>query len=233
MIIESVMLRYLLLINFNKIATDFWHFCLFYRCATVLTSYYEDMRFFIDHIEKFKLRMCLYFLGDNLRKVINKLESADNRSRSKANKFMVLHWNNSEIIDTTYEAISMPPCELYYDYVNKTNVCRYEITPVSIFYNKIVMGDKKLPDTLFHTLGKLHIESVNSIFEIYNKQGFADKIDGLTALDRANPKTKEDYYNEVACQWLNEHQEVYQTKENSRSWIHSEGSYKEIYIGGL
>lgn len=215
----------------------------FRRCATVLTSHREDMRFFIDHIERFKLRMNLYFLGDNLQKVINKLEGVNKSSNNistnkgklllKPSKYFVLHWNNSEIIDSSYEAITMPPCELYFDMKNQTNVCRYEITPVSIFYNRFIIGNEN-PGPIFKTLAKVNIDSVQSIFEIYRK--FDEKLKTLNLLTMVKENFTESihgYYNDIACQWLNKHKEVYQVGAE-KSWIHSEeNTFREVFIGGL
>lgn len=200
------------------------------------------MRFFIDHIEKFKLRMNLYFLGDNLQKVINKLESVNMSSNNKVkmllktNKYFVLHWNNSEIIDSSYEAITMPPCELYFNMKNRTNVCRYEITPVSIFYNRFIIGNEN-PGPIFKTLDKVNVPSVHSIYDIYRNRGFDKKIEELNLLTMVKEnftETVEEYYNDIACQWLNDHKEVYQLNKTEKSWIYlDENTTREISIGGL
>lgn len=189
--------------------------------------------------------MSLYFLGDNLRKVINNLEIVNKSSnitgsRVKAAKFLVLHWNNSEIIDNSYVAVTMPACELYFDFKKRTNVCRYEITPVSIFYNSLVMGNAKNPTPLFNTLGKVHISSIQSVYEIYNKHIYASQIDNLTLQfgsdnEKELIEKKEEYYNEIACEWLKHHSEVWSRHKNNTdsTWISFKQSDKKIIIGAL
>lgn len=186
--------------------------------------------------------MSLYFLGDNLRRVINNLEivnkssSRTKNNRVKAAKFFVLHWNNSEIIDNSYAAVTMPPCELYFDFGKRENVCRYEITPVSILYNNLVMGSPKNPTALFHTLGKVHIDSIQSVFEIYNQ--YVNQIENLRQQiedEQELIEAKEDFYNQIACEWLQKNPEVWSIgkDDNKKSWISLKQNDKKIMIGAL
>lgn len=188
--------------------------------------------------------MSLYFLGDNLRRVINNLETVNKSSiatknnQVKAAKFFVLHWNNSEIIDNSYAAVTMPPCELYFDFEKRENVCRYEITPVSIFYNSLVMGSPKNPTTLYNTLGKVHIDSIHSVYAIYNR--YVNQIENLTQqIDNDDEQkfieAKEEFYNQIACEWLQKNPEVWSIDKEKpeKTWISLKQNDKKIMIGAL
>lgn len=109
-------------------------------CATVLTSHYYDTKFFVQHVELFKLKMKVYFLGDNLkfsaRKLVDIIKNSNLTSRKRTEKlFLVLHWTPSEIIDGSeqYDVLAMPKCELY---KNFNTSCKYEANSIAIYYNE-------------------------------------------------------------------------------------------------
>lgn len=109
-------------------------------CATVLTSHYDDMKFFIRHVEILKLKMKVHFLGDNLKTSIKQLSNVITSGKKKNNQtqyFLVLHWTPSEIIDGIYQFddVGMPKCELYK--TPKTS-CKYEANSIATFFNDII-----------------------------------------------------------------------------------------------
>lgn len=117
-------------------------------CATVFTSHYYDTRFFIQHIEALKLKMKVYFLGDNLKQSVRKLVTIIKNSRKldsskKIDKlFMVLHWTPSEIIDGNdqFEEVTMPKCELY---KNANISCKFEANSVAVYFNEIIAKESE------------------------------------------------------------------------------------------
>ena len=208
-------------------------------CVIVLTSFYNDTKFFIDHIDEFKFKLKVYFLGDRLIKVINDINDRNFKMmktglKQPLNQHLVLHWTPSEIIDNPtlhFESVEMPKCELY---LNENRTCRYEIVPV-----KTVINDLAKKSSVFYELmNNVHFPSVKPLLNIYHK--FLPEIETLR-LNRKiemfdGPQSKnesiENIYNKIACLWLQENPEVYSTHEIER-WINVLESEIEISIGGL
>ena len=203
------------------------------RCATVLTSHYSDMKFFIDHVNSLKLRMIVYFLGDQLPQVIKNLQAVNSNanltSKIQPTKFLVLHWQVSEIINgkTKYLPIEMPKCEVY---KTEKNSCRYNIISVSTYFN-----DKaQKSEDLIEIMKKFHFPSLRPILDIY--QSLSQDIYNEQKVhkdEEEEMKEKvENIYNQVACKWLQKNPNVYQI-EHEDSWIKLRDVDQEISIGGM
>jgi hypothetical protein len=208
-------------------------------CANVFTSYYTDTKFFIDHIDKFKLKMKIYFLGDQLTKVINKFNDRNGKIMKTGLKqpllrFLVLHWIPSEIINNPemqFEAVEMPKCELY---LTETLTCRYEVIPVSTFMN----SEAKKSEGLSYLMTRVNFLSMKPIIDIYHK--FWPRIEKLQLNrevqkvkdDQSDNETLEDIYNEIACNWLQENPKIYSMNQRD-TWIGTLSKDVDVYIGGL
>lgn len=188
-------------------------------CATVLTSHETDTGFFKKHIKLFNLRMNVYFLGSNLASILDKLLSKENipsqiskNLNLKTTRFLVLHWNNSEIIDDSYQSVLMPPCEIY---ANNETVCRYDTTPVSIYYNT------RVPHSLAEVLNKIEIDSLTSVYEYYRIVEKKAWIFTNETFPGTYKKNKTQIYDEVACKWLQHNPEVYNNTYvvDKKSWV--------------
>lgn len=120
----------------------------------------------------------------------------------------------------------MPSCELY---KNKKNSCRYDIIPVSIYFNKEV----KESDDLMEIIKVLHFPSLKSVIDIYGS--YVPDIDKIYMQIKANEETTEsveDYYNEIACKWLQQNPNFYDLSHED-SWIKKPYERREISIGGM
>lgn len=182
--------------------------------------------------------MNVYFLGKKLPEAIRQLNvfnDMKSQARKPVIKYLVLHWMPSEIINGTmknngskikFQPIEMPKCELY-----KTNDfttrCQYDIMSVSIFYNKLV----KDSDDLLDITRRIHFTSLVPIFDIYsnriNELYLSQKLANLSASEDI-----EDYYNQIACQWLQENEDVY-TVGSQNSWLPMSHGGRKISIGGM
>lgn len=181
--------------------------------------------------------MNVYFLGDRLYEVVRLLNSILKINVNKLKKtvspnFLVFHFTPSEIIDGSiqYKPIQMPKCELY---KNETNNCRYEIIPVSAYFN----DDVKKSEDLIEILRRFHFRSMKPLIEMYDR--YAPEIEKIYMQKKANEEVTEsveDYYNKIACKWLQQNKQVY-TIGNKESWIRNPDgqtdSQMEISIGGM
>lgn len=208
-------------------------------CAVVLTSFYNDTRFFIDHVNKFKLKLKVFFLGDRLSKAIKGFKDRNDifsktGSKQVPLRFLVLHWTPSEIIDDPslkFETVEMPKCELY---ESSTTTCRYEIIPVLTFFNAKAKASEGLSDLM----STVQFTSLKPIIEIYHQ--FVPRIEKLQLSAKFNKlhsqnnenETLETIYNEVACKWLQENEHVY-SLNTPGTWIRTIDTDIEISIGGM
>jgi hypothetical protein len=176
--------------------------------------------------------MKVYFLGRKLPETIRLLNAVidmNNKTKRAVSKYLVYHWTPSEITSgsTKYRRVEMPSCELYKN--GTENSCRYEILPVLIFFNERV----KESDELLDIIKRLHFSSLSSLIEIY--EDFVPKIEQIYLKQLANERTEEsveDFYNEIACQWLQQNPKVYNIG-NEESWIQTSTDTREISIGGM
>lgn len=203
------------------------------RCVAVLTSHYDDTKFFIEHVKALKLKTIVYFLGEKLPETIRLLNliniNLNNKTRKNfPTKYLVFHWTPSEIVNGTinYNRVAMPSCELY---KNEENSCRYDIIPVSIYFNEKV----KESDDLMDIIRRLHFPSLKPMIDIY--ESYVQEIAKISLKKKANEEVSEsveDYYNQIACKWLQENNNVYNIGHRD-SWIKKSDDRREISIGGM
>lgn len=204
------------------------------RCVAVLTSHYDDTKFFIEHVKALKLKMNVYFLGEKLPesiRLLNSIVSINMNNKTKKNfatKYLVFHWTPSEIVNGTinYKPVTMPCCELY---KNDTNSCRYDIIPVSIYFNEKV----KESDDLMDIIRRLHFPSLKPMIEIY--ESYVQEIEKIYMQKKANEEVSEsveDYFNTIACRWVQENVNVYNVGHKD-SWIKKTDDRREISVGGM
>lgn len=206
-----------------------------FRCVAVLTSHYDDTKFFIEHVNRARLKITIYFLGDNLGRAIrllNAIVSLNTNNKTRKNvptKYLVFHWTPSEIINGSiiYTPVVMPRCELY---KNDTEMsCRYDVIPVSIYFNDKV----KDSDDLMDIIRRLHFPSLKPMIDIY--ESYVPEIEKIYMKRKANEKVSEsveDYYNQIACRWLQDNKNVYNVGHKD-SWIKKSDDRREISIGGM
>lgn len=142
-------------------------------------------------------------------------------------KYLVFHWTPSEIIDTTkYRPVTMPSCDLY---KNETNNCRYDLIPVSVYFNDRV----KESDELMDVMRRLHFSSLQPLLDLYGREAFEiQKLYINKIVHEDSTESLEGFYNKIACKWLQENQEVYSIGDKN-SWIKKSTDLKEISIGGM
>lgn len=155
----------------------------------------------------------------------------NNKTRKNFNKkFLVLHWTPSEIVSgsTKYLPVAMPSCELYK--IDSTNSCRYDIIPVSIRYNDPVRNS----DELMQLIRMMHFQSLKPLIDLYEALMPIDEKVFLNRMVKEEEATEsvEDYYNKIACKWLQENKNVY-TVGHKESWIRKSNEPREISIGGM
>lgn len=177
--------------------------------------------------------MNIYFLGEKLPEVIRLFNSIVNinlNNKTKKNvpsKYLVFHWTQSEIINGSikYKPVAMPCCELY---KNSTNNCRYDIIPVSIYFNDKV----KESDDLMDIIRRLKFPSMKPMFNLY--EDYVKEIEKIYMQRIANQEASEieDVYNQIACKWLQQNRNVYNIGHKD-SWIKKIDDRREISIGGM
>lgn len=204
-------------------------------CAIILTSHYFDTSFFIRVADALKLKVKIYFLGDDLKRKIKDFSDLINTNRSKK-IFLVLHWTPSEIIDgnVRYTSIDLPKCEVLKS-INENLSCKFDANIVSICYNYEL---KKASPEFELLLYKVRFKSIKKLIEMYDER-YLTKIDQHKSNynipdELASPEEKrkaiEEIYNEIACEYLMNEPDYYDI--NSDSWL-NEISDITIYVGGM
>lgn len=120
----------------------------------------------------------------------------------------------------------MPNCALY---KNESNNCRYDLIPVSIYFNEKVRESEDLMDIL----RRFKFNSMKPIIDLY--ETYADRIENLQLqkiIEETSTVTREDYYNQIACKWLQENPNVYHIG-NPDAWLQKTDERREISIGGM
>lgn len=212
-------------------------------CAGLLTSDFESMNYVIEHVKEFELKLKVYFLGHNLKRVLVELKniySTKPKYVRNGSNFLVLHFTPSEIISGQrlgkFFPITMPRCEE----IQTKNItgCKYELTPLM-----------KLSCNLFsiHTDYGHQALLRFSFFENQTKQliehyeNYEDQINDLKTQQSQilsnDPnvnfvlldyrKNISNIYNRIACEWLKDNKEVYQ------QWIPKGEPTITIKIGGI
>lgn len=208
-------------------------------CAVVLTSHFIDTSFIVRHIELLKLKMKVYFLSDNLKESIRNLSQIiTNLSKTRRNTprqlFLVLHWTPSEIIDGSdqFDEVVMPKCELY---KTPETSCKYEANLVSIYFNDHItnenLGMKNMMENIqFQSLKpiiKIYENYYSRIEKIRRYNSLSDELKGIS--DQG--ETVDDVYNDIACQWLKENNQVYEI-DSQKKWYNLMGN-TQITISGM
>lgn len=200
-------------------------------CAIVLTSHYIDCSYFIRIAEALELKVKIYFLGDDLKRIVKYFTEFNFQKRPKQ-FFFVLHWTPSEIIDgmTKFRTIDLPKCEILKN-LNENISCKFDPNTVSIAYN----DNLKTSDPDFESLLKrIHFKSVRRLIEMYDEK-FLSKFDPnkgntqipddlISASERR--EAVEEGYNQIACEYLKSEPEYFNITGDF-SWL----EYKdEIFI---
>ncbi|KAG5675764.1 hypothetical protein PVAND_005641 [Polypedilum vanderplanki] len=181
------------------------------KCALVLTSYYTDTNFFLRHIEKFRLKMIVYFVGDLLKETIQNLSKLI-LVEKLSKKFLVLHWTPSEIIDGSieFDEIIMPKCE---DYKNENTSCKFEANSMAIFFNKVLADSN-----LLEIVQNVKFKSLKTIIKDYYEPRYNQKLKNIYRIKAIESdifkiteyeKEIEEEYNKIACSWLKNNTYVY------------------------
>lgn len=132
----------------------------------------------------------------------------------KRQKYIILHWKPSELIDNdrfNYEMLAMPQCE---DMAQSPVPCVYELTPILKFVSPKLWTSM---EPLIWSLNKgIDYNDLMYIFSAYNRMTMAFTLDPLqTADDRLNVRailsandryfvnesTRINLFNQVACEW--------------------------------
>lgn len=221
--------------------------CLNAECALLLASAYSDTNFVVHHINELHLYVNVMWFGDNLKTVVNYLETIykkrlngqSNSGEIKSSKFMFLHRIPSEIVydSKRYEMITMPRCEEFnssYD-----TLCFYESTPLLKYYSKEVQK----ADPVKYSLWRIEFTDADiyTIFNEYdnltipyrlftsNSNSIYDSDTYIEDMLRKNYTTDEleIFYGKIACDWIRNNSEVY------LRWFSNIDSKVDIYIGGI
>lgn len=162
-------------------------------------------------------------------KRLNSIISRPNRQKKDPMKYLVFHWTPSEIINGSkhsYRRLAMPRCELY---KNETNNCRYDLIPVSIYFNEKVKESEDLMDIV----RRLKFSSMKPIIDLY--EVYTDRIENLNLrkiTSQKSTETLDDYYNQIACKWLQENPTVYHIGHLD-AWLQKTDERRAISIGGM
>ncbi len=223
------------------------------ECATLLAPLYNDTEFVRHHIDELKLYVNVIWLGVHLKPVIDdylfpmfEQRFKDNGGISK--KFLILHRFPSEIINTNveYEMITMPRCE---DMIsNRHTNCKYESMPLLKYYT----AELTYSNALFSSFLKLDFEEsgLRRVFELYdnttrqvgrarsattNKNAitkYPNQLkDNLATYDKniKNGRYMNKLYNEIACKWMKQSEEIYDKWFN----VDYDDDEEVIHIGGI
>lgn len=180
-------------------------------------------------MEKLNLKLEIYFLEDTLSLVLEKLKAIVavelKRKKPFKKKFLVFHWTPSEILNgnTKFRPVAMPSCDLYR---TDSSRCRYELTPVTTYFNQ----GARASEDLMEILQRLRFPSMQSLIDLYSAQ--MNEINTSYDTRAVNEIDLELYYNNVACEWLKQNKNVY-TFNAPGSWIKKASGLMEISIGGM
>lgn len=189
------------------------------RCVTLLAAHRWRTEFVIQHINELKLYVKVKWLGENLQLVTRHLydQFRRNRSESIGQKFVVLHYSPSEVIDTDieYDTITMPACK---DMISSSDtLCQYETMAV-LKYQSSMLSDQ---NGITNALREINFSRAQEKSLLKRYQKYASSTASNVPMNDA--KTIFDY---VACDWL---------RENNGIWSNWIGQLPQeiIYIGGI
>lgn len=193
-------------------------YCEYEKCATILAGHRIDTNFVVHHINHFKLRVRVVWLGDELWYAIHKLmaaldSSADIGINGKA--FIVLHRTPSEIIDTdiAFQAISMFACEDIDDINDDTEIlCPYETTPImkycsTYFTNKFDLPIHSVSQTISmnRNMEKLLLRTYNQRMQEWFIRNANERLKSKTMPAAEKMALVES----IACDYIKQNQSFY------------------------
>lgn len=185
-------------------------------CVTLLAANRWQTEFVIKHINELKLYVKVKWFGVHLQSATRFLynQFAENRSHTFGQKFVVLHYSPSEVIDTEieYETITMPSCK---DIASSNDtLCQYETMAVLKYSSSVLGGQNSIGNALREiTFSRMHEKIMLRRYYSYTK-GTVNGLDRIDALDF------------VACEWLRENKIVWS------KWMRHIPQ-EIIYIGGI
>lgn len=189
------------------------------RCVTLLAGWRRQTEFVIKHINELKLYVKVKWLGANLQAATRHLfdQFSRNRSEHAGQKFAVLHYSPSEVIDTDieFETITMPACK---DLISSNEtLCQYETTAILKYFSSTLSGKNGINNALREI-------TFNRTQEIGLLRRYQSYVRGTANnLPASDPDTAFDY---VACEWLRENRGIWS------KWI-PQLTQEIIYIGGI
>lgn len=189
------------------------------RCVTLLAAHRWQTEFVIKHINELKLYVKVKWLGANLQAATRYLfdQFSQNRSEFAGQKFVVLHYSPSEVIDTDieYDTITMPACK---DMVSSSEtLCQYETMAVLKYVSAMLSGKNGINNALREiTFSRTQEKRLLMRYHNYVRSATND-----LPMD-----SSETAFDHVACEWLKENLGVWS------KWIR-ELPQEIIYIGGI
>ncbi|KNC22211.1 hypothetical protein FF38_01889 [Lucilia cuprina] len=167
------------------------------QCATLLAEYKMETSFVQNQIKEMNGYLNILWLGSRFRSEIDRLylKYIDYNSSGNSKRFLVLHWNPSDVIDGRhkFEHIELPLCEeslsLWKSY------CKYELTPIFKYHSKHLLADERL----MHSLRLFWINN-DDLMQLFSDLDQKRSEKGFVA---------DVMYNELACDWLRNHTETY------------------------
>lgn len=189
------------------------------RCVTLLAAHRWQTEFVIKHINELKLYVKVKWLGANLQSAARHLYDQFSRNRSDlvGQKFVMLHYSPSEVIDTEieYETITMPACK---DMVSSSEtLCQYETMAVLKYYSSTLSGKNDINNAL----REINFSRAQEKWLLRRYHNYARGAANNVPLNDA-----ETAYDYVACEWLRENVGVWS------KWIR-QLPQEIIYIGGI
>ncbi|KAH8378331.1 hypothetical protein KR093_010749 [Drosophila rubida] len=184
--------------------------CARHKCAMLIAEHRNDS-FFIEHTLK-ESYLNVVWLGEQFKQTIEELDDIYKIQYPHGKKrFMVLHWTPSMIIGASIKFTQMilPRCEESVDQ-QKTH-CKYDLTPIVKYYGKDLSDESRL----MYALQSFYITD-------YTLEYFQKELE----LRRNRSENIEDIYNEIACNWMHENENVY------NKWIEPM-KMQTLSIGGI
>lgn len=189
------------------------------RCVTLLAGLRRQTEFVIKHIKELKLYVKVKWLGVNLQAATRHLfdQFSRNRSEYAGQKFVVLHYSPSEVIDTDieFDTITMPACKDII--ISNETLCQYETTAILKYFSSTLSGKNGINNALREI-------TFNRTQEKWLLKRYQSYVRGTTYnLPASDPDTAFDY---VACEWLRKNRDIWS------KWI-PKLPQEIIYIGGI
>uniref|UniRef100_A0A1A9WXE3 receptor protein-tyrosine kinase n=1 Tax=Glossina brevipalpis TaxID=37001 RepID=A0A1A9WXE3_9MUSC len=181
--------------------------CQKFQCVVLIAEHRSDSAFVEHQIEEMNAYVNVLWLGPYFRFVVKFLLDLHLTS---SKKFLVLHWKPSDISSVgNWDMVTMPPCEYFQSLIR--SFCKYELTPIIKYYHKSLANEYRL----MHALRFFFVDDGNmqTLLSSINREFVSAK------------KITEGFYDDLACNWLKNNSDIY------NSWV----SRKRITlsIGGI